>query len=151
MVSREWNHVDIAVLDATGSPACLIEAKAMYAFDAFTGLAATLALTTADEVKARCHAGPMTAVYSLLLATHIGGLIEERYTKPVKYSSDINRAVRRLGDEAAVRTQAKSLVDTAMVDRRLITSGTIDGGRAFGLQISVLYWLVRDAGPARKL
>src|SRR4051812_23233142 len=69
VVSREWNRIDLAVLDAAGSPVCLIELKAMYTFDAFKNLRFFTNATSADELKAQQHAGEGTAVYSLLLVT----------------------------------------------------------------------------------
>lgn len=149
IVAREWNRVDLAVLDPTGVPLALIELKAMYTFDAFGKLRHFTDATTADEIKAQRLAVAGTAVYSLLLATHLGGAVEARFLKPVKYSGGINRAITRLGDADVVRAQARGAVDKDLAARAVVARGDVQGGTAFGQTASVLYWLVRDDGTAK--
>lgn len=149
VVAREWNRVDLAVLDAAGAPLALVELKAMYTFDAFGNLRHFTNATTADEIKAQSLAVTGTAVYSLLLATHLGGAVEPRFLKPVKYSGGINRAVAKHGDAAAVRARASEIIDKDLETRAVTTRGEIPGGSAFGLSVSVLYWLIRNDGATR--
>jgi hypothetical protein len=148
IVAREWNRVDLAVLDPAGAPLALVEFKAMYTFDAFGNLRHFTDATTADELKAQRLAVGGTAVYSLLLATHLGGTIEPQFLKPVKYSGGINRAITKHGDAAAVRAQACETIDKHLAARAVVARGEVEGGAAFGQSASVLYWLVRNDGHA---
>lgn len=144
IVAREWNRVDLAVLDPNGVPLALVELEAMYTFDAFGNLRHFTDATTADEIKAQRLAVAGTAVYSLLLATHLGGAVEAQFLKPVKYSGGIDRAITKLGDAAAVRARACETIDIDLADRTVVARGEAHGGTAFGQSASVLFWLVRN-------
>jgi hypothetical protein len=146
IVSREWNRVDIAVLRPDGEPACLIELKAMYTFDALADPTKFFEATTKDELKAREAAGAATGaeVYSLLLATHLGSPVEERYAKAVKYSARGGRAFANGAGGDALRQSALAAVDRQLSGRHVTQRGELQGGRAFGVDVSVLYWLMRE-------
>lgn len=149
IVAREWNRVDLAVLDPVGAPLALVELKAMYTFDAFGNLRHFTDATSADEIKAQRLAVAGTAVYSLLLATHLAGAVETRFLKPVKYSGGINGAITKHGDAATVRAKAVETIDKDLETRTVVAHGEVQGGSAFGQSVSVLYWLVRNDGTAR--
>lgn len=144
LVAREWNRIDLAVLDSSGSPHCLVELKAMYTFDALTKLRFFTDATSADELKAQRHARDETSVYSLLLVTHLNGVVEEKFRKPVKYSAAANRAVHTYRGGERLRKYAAMAINNGLKRRKLITKGKVAAGSAFGLDVLVLYWLVRN-------
>ena len=144
VVAREWNRIDLAVLSSNGSPICLIELKAMYTFDAFMNLAFFTNATSEDEVKARKLAEPKTSVYSLLVVTHLDGKVPACFMKPVKYSVPINNAIVHHGSAANVRTKAESAINGDLVNRQIVATGEVSGGKAFGLEVAILFWLVRN-------
>ena len=143
-MAREWNRIDLAVLDENGTPLILVELKAMYTFDAFSNLKLFTDATSADELKAQRLAEPGTAVYSLLLVTHLSGSIPARFMKPVKYARDINKAVARHSDAASVLVKASDAIEKNLSNRAVVDRGPINGGSAFDLNVSVHYWLVRN-------
>lgn len=144
IVAREWNRVDLAILSSDGAPLCLVELKLMYTFDALKGVSWWTSKTYADEIKAVAHAGPRTAVYSLLLVTHLSGSVEHRFRKAVKYSGGINRAILAHGDASAVQAEAARAIDADLVNRNVVARGEVVGGSAFGVDLSIFYWLVRN-------
>lgn len=146
VVAREWNRVDLAVLDDAGAPLALVELKAMYTFDALRNLSFFTDATSADEIKARRLARANTAVYSLLLATHHDDRIPNSHLKPVKYSGGINRGLSECGASAALLARACDNVDHNLVGRNVVARGEVKGGHAFGLGVSLHYWLVRNDG-----
>lgn len=149
VVAREWDRVDLAVLNPAGIPLALVELRAMYTFDAFGHLRHFTDATSADEIKAQSLAVAGTAVYSPLLAAHLGGTVKTRSLKPVKYSSGVNRAITKHGDAAAVRARACELIDRDLEAHVVVARGEILGGIAFGLSASVLYWLVQNDGSTK--
>lgn len=145
LVAREWDRVDIGIVDSNNSPHCLIELKAMYTFDALKNLSKFTDATSADEVKARRLAEPYTAVYSLLLATHLDKSVQPDFIKVVKYSAGINNAILKHQNSDAVGSSAKNAVDENLRGRNVIDSGIMSAGRYFGMKVDIFYWLVRDA------
>lgn len=146
IVAREWNRVDLAILRGDGEPQCLVELKLMYTFDALKGASWWTSKTYADELKALAHAGPGTAVYSLLLATHLSGSVGPSFRKAVKYSRGINKAILAHGDASAVQAEAARAIDADLISRNVVARGEVVGGNAFGVDISIFYWLVRNSG-----
>lgn len=144
VVAREWHRIDLAVLDPDGTPAGLVELKAMYTFDAFGALKHYTHATTADEEKALRLAHHHTSVYSLLLATHLDRMVPAKLARAVKYSAGINRAIVSRGDAAAVHKEAISAISQGLTGRSVVSQGEINGGSAFGIGVSVLYWLVKN-------
>jgi hypothetical protein len=144
IVAREWDKIDLAIIEQRGAPRCFIELKAMYTFDAAKDPKKFTDATSADEIKAQALAGPQTSVYSLLLATHLNGAVETPFGKVVKYTAGINRAVQTPQDADRVREKAIENVSERLANRSLVSHGEIVGGSAFGLGVSVLYWLVRN-------
>lgn len=144
IIAREWDRIDLAIVDQQGGPVCFVELKAMYTFDALKNPRKFLDATLADEEKARELAGPQTSVYSLLLATHLNGAIEPSFGKAIKYSAGINRAILSHQGADRVRERAFESVNERLASRMVVSQGEINGGSAFGLGVSVLYWLVRN-------
>ncbi len=153
IVSREWRRIDLAVLDTKCEPRCLVELKAMYTFDAFKNLRKFVTATSEDERKARKLAKG-AAVYSLLLATHLGDSIPPHLCGPdlrgpVKYWHHQNAAINFHGDAARLLSQATARVDENLKEARrsVVSANSVDGGEAFGLKVAVHYWLVRNVPP----
>jgi hypothetical protein len=144
IVAREWDRIDLAVVDQRRGPLCFVELKAMYTFDAIKNPQKFTDATSADEKKARALAGPETSVYSLLLATHLNGAIDPPFGKAIKYSAGINRAILSHQGANRVRERAFESINERLATRMVVSHGEIDGGSAFGLGVSVLYWLVRN-------
>jgi hypothetical protein len=146
LVAREWLRTDLAILLRPKAPVCLIELKAMYTFDAastkYDGSAWT-DRTAKDELKARRLADESTEVYSVLLATHPHMNIPEDLHGVVKYAAEINRWNKANGGAEAVRQAACKNVKAHAADRELIVHGEIEAGSAFGIDVSVLFWLMR--------
>jgi hypothetical protein len=153
MIAREWTppgrkyRIDLAVFDPNGRPVCFVELKAMYTYDALGNSERFQKLTLADEERVRAHAPPETTVYSLLLATHLNDTVEPRYERIIKYAESVNHVLNAHGSEAEVRQRAIMAVAVKLCSRNLVRQGEVPGGRAFGVRVSVLYWLVRNAGP----
>ncbi|UVF22756.1 hypothetical protein HPT29_027425 (plasmid) [Microvirga terrae] len=144
IVAREWSHIDLAIVLSTGQPAAFLEAKAMYTFDALKNPSHFTSATSADEKKAKALAGPDTAVYSLLLATHLDQPVLAPNLKVVKYSAGINRALQTHQTGDKVRAKAIEAIGQELAHRHVVKTGEISGGTAFGIGVSVLYWLVRN-------
>jgi hypothetical protein len=144
IVAREWDRIDLAIVVPDGRPAAILEAKAMYSFNALRNPAGFTSATTRDEKKAREMADPETAVYSLLLATHLDRPVPQPFLKLVKYSYDVNAALKKHQTADQVRVRAIEVMGSELAHRNVVSSGEIHGGTAFGIAISVLYWLVRD-------
>lgn len=144
LVAREWDRVDLAVLSPDQTPLALLELKAMYSFD---DAARYCRITEEDEQKTRAFSPHSGAVYSLLLATHVGDAVPRSLRRIVKYDGDINRALRRHGGAGTVRDALLERMDAALSGRNLVASGTMHGGTVHGLPVDVAYWLARDAGP----
>lgn len=146
-VVREWRRVDLAILDASGSPVCLLELKAMYTFDAIgSSVEPFIAAMAADEEKASRLAVRGTAVYTMLLASHRSGAVNPELHEMVKYHGGINKAIIQHGSAAALRQLAEDSVQAALAGRDIAAAGAITGGDGFGHQVDILYWLVRKSG-----
>jgi hypothetical protein len=146
-VAREWKRIDMAVLNHEGQPVCLIELKAMYTFDALTKPMYFASLLSNDEIKARRSASANTAVYSLLLATHVSDHFDRRYEGIVKYLPGIRKALNRHKTAAKVRELAEKTMRQTFSMRNVIREGHVLGGRVLGTEVTVLFWLVRDVFP----
>ncbi|WP_089138387.1 hypothetical protein [Vibrio rumoiensis] len=143
-VSREWKRTDLAILQ-NNSPKSLIELKAMYTFDAALDPDEIGGFTDAmarDEIKAKKLATPRTDIYTVLLATH-PEQVPPNYRGIVKYDSGINRAIKKFSTADRVKSVAIEAVNKKFKGRNVISSGELNGGSAFGVKTSVLYWLVK--------
>jgi hypothetical protein len=144
LVARQWHRVDIAIVDHDDAPVCLIELTAMYTFNALKpkDLTNFMCKTKRDEQKARRQAGKNTAVYSLLVATHFIEPVKKHLKKVIKYSGRINAIFQQYQDGGA--KEAVAQVNERLAGRNLVTRGKFRGGHAFGMEVGVYYWLVRD-------
>ncbi len=143
VIARGWERIDIAVLQvAPVRPVALIEMKAMYAFDAISN-ELFYELTAADVEKclAKCRKRKINnvVVYTLLLATHPLHNPKEEYDGIIKYSQSIRRSIVNRKNCEEVLSDARSAV--AGWPGTIANEGSIDGGTAFGMGVSVYYWL----------
>ncbi len=143
-VSREWKRTDLALIQ-NSSPLALIELKAMYTFDALNQrqLAEFTNAMSTDEEKAKKLADKNTEIYTILLATHPTATVHSSLSKIVKYDSGINKAIKNLGTSDAVKEKAINKVNIELKDRNVVLYGEFSGGKAFGIDTSILYWLVK--------
>jgi hypothetical protein len=143
LVAREWFRTDLAILRRPAEPVLLVELKSIYSFDAATArydISTWTSRMEDDEAKARCL-GPGASVCTILLATHPGGDLSPADFAAVKYGSGVTRAALERGGHAGVKEGALSNLSGRFGSREVRT-GEIQGGTAFGVPVSVLYWLV---------
>jgi len=142
--AREWKRADLALL-REHAPAVLLELKAMYTFDALrrNGSPAEYeCLVRQDIEKALRLAEPETQVFALLLATHPHGPIADKYAGVVKYLRKWNGELARNREAEVVREQAHAQVSKWFPAAPGIEIGSIPAGEAFGVRVSVEYWLL---------
>ncbi|HEY5378096.1 MAG TPA: hypothetical protein VIJ78_00990 [Pseudolabrys sp.] len=144
-VTREWNRVDLAVLNANRQPDALIELKAMYTFDPLLKGRYYTDATSRDEEKAFGKGGPAAEVYSLLLASHLHAQVPIDLKQIAKYSSGVNKCLKQYETHDAVRAAARERVKDELRGRDLVRNDILGSGSAFGIEVSVEYWLVRRA------
>jgi hypothetical protein len=151
VVSREWRATDIAVLSAGAeSPLMLLEAKAMYSFDVGwehrAGASAYPRLMQQDIAKARALDPHDSAdVYALGLVTHPHGS-PRNLPGVIKYLDRINRALNTVSPED-LQLMSAATMRQALSPLGQVRSGNLPAGAAFGVEVTVGYWLV---GPAYK-
>lgn len=106
-VSREWKKTDLAVVEH-GEPALLLEAKALYSFDAVREktLAKYSGYIDGDIDKARKLAGPDTTVVIALVVTHVSAEVSADLESIAKYRWWINKSLEKYPDTAVLHTEA---------------------------------------------
>ena len=145
IVSREWNRTDIAIID-DDIPKALIELKAMYTFDAAIlqkNVDAYCEAMERDEIKARKVAKESTEIYTIMLMTHPRSEVPIRYQKVIKYIPGINKAIRKFSKASLVAKAATNAIDKKLSCKNVIAKGSVIGGKAFGIETDVLYWLIK--------
>lgn len=141
IAAREWKRRDLVILK-NGSPKAIIEMKAMYTFDAaknreISGFHQKL---IEDMAKANMYNG--VEVYGLLLATHPQETLNKDYKYTVKYLGGINSALKRSSHDILLE-RAKKNIGCAFKNCETVASGKLTGGTAFGVPVSVHYWLFK--------
>lgn len=153
LVCREWNRIDLAVLAASDQqPLIIVELKWMYSMNAWAGRADYHNAVLEDEAKALRLASPITSVYTLLLATHPRRAIPSQYWSTMKYAADVNRYLLLAGTAEAIAENAVSAASQLLGKHKICASGDLNGGTAYGVPASVMWWLVkavaRGASPS---
>ncbi|MBT4732393.1 hypothetical protein HOB87_10555 [Candidatus Woesearchaeota archaeon] len=149
--SREWNRTDIALIQ-DNKPLVLIELKAMYSFDSIRktksgihGDEQFLRAMANDVKKAIKLSNKNTDIYTVLLVTHphnsIG--IDHPANTAVKYRNYINKSFKNKTQE-----EIKGFVEARLENKlnkigNIVYFDTIKGGNAFGVDMSIMYWLVK--------
>lgn len=144
VVSREWRKRDLAVLEGS-EPRVLIEAKALYGFDALSpaGRAKYLGYLVADLDKMAGTADE-AAPYLLSFVTHVEGDIAQ-HLRPhvVKYSSGIAAVGLQHGTEAVTRARQEWRRSLATLGAE-VTEVELSVGDVWGLGVTIDCFL---AGP----
>lgn len=136
LVAREWWHSDIAILE-NDTPVAIIELKSMYTFDA--SKAGYQRAVVADIEKARGVANEGTQVFALLLVTHPSGVVDTKFSNVVKYINPLNKAYT-MSTSDALRENASNVLPN-WCSEGVATTGFINGGFAFGVQVYVDFFL----------
>lgn len=154
-VAREWRPAgkgswrsDLAILTShQREPVMLLEAKAMYSFDAVKKSREQYPLLIeADMTKSFEYALSTTLVYGLLIVVHPKNEIPEEAIPAVKYAAQVNSHLRPF-PEQSLRRNAITFLDGRLRHIGPLTSkGSIKAGAAFGVETDVLYWLI---GPVK--
>jgi len=145
-VAREWRKTDIAILE-NGSPVTLIELKAMYSAEMTTdtGLHNYTGYIEKDFMKARSLT-PTGEVFAILLATHPRTRFPKSLKGVAKYYYGVNRAFTNSNEnQSAIAEKAKERLRLKIGDSRIADFGSIEGGKAFGIEVDILYWLITEA------
>jgi hypothetical protein len=147
IVSREWTYeqkrIDLAILhnQHKPEPKVLIELTAMYTFDALSKKIRTAYIQKLknDEKKAK---KAKKEVYLVLLMVHPRKQIGEKYEGIVKYRSKINKALKE--SENSVKKNAIQEINSCFKKAKFHPRySACDIGKAFGVDIELLYWLIK--------
>ena len=141
LVCREWYRTDLAVV-RNAQPVLLLEAKAIYTFDILKDGAQHPYpdLLRQDVEKSQAWqvggSNPSLEVLALLVATHPHDPPSAAYREAVKYYGGVVKYATEGNTVAAASKKVQQRVDLP-----LLHHGEVHGGRAFGVGVSVAYWL----------
>jgi hypothetical protein len=147
--AREWKKADLALVK-NDEPLAIVEIKAMYTFDAVLDPRMAKGFPAAmlrDEQKARHLGEDDTQVYTMLVVTHPKNKVPLELHNTVKYRNGINRALKKLDSAEAVKQAAVDTLEKHFEGRNIVASGELDAGMAFGIDTSLLYWLIKADAP----
>jgi hypothetical protein len=138
VVAREWKRCDLAILDDLAVPLALIEAKAMYSFDAGSAARSRyLAWIGNDIRKARVLDQSSRAdVFALLLSIHVEGVLDAP-AGVVKYRRDIERR-----SAPGLRERSRDVMLDTLAHLGPVCCGALACGSSFSAAVSVDYYLV---------
>ena len=141
--AREWKRSDLVLLN-NFEPACIVEFKAMYTFNAIFQPSKFKKLMENDIKKAFKIGNQDTEVYSIILATHPCKVIfeEEKYEKIIKYcNKGINKAYDKFINSNTIKETAKENFESQFKNQDRLLGGTIKAGTAFDIEVEILYWI----------
>lgn len=149
MVAREWENVDIAILIG-GVPRVLLELKAAYTFDILkNGKPHSCFNEVANDVRKRfLRQYEAVEIYTLLLASHPHQLPNSTFQEGIAYYSNLQAQFNRLADAEQAYECSRERADEIMKNHPVQVSGRLRGGVAFGVEVSVSYWL---SGPYHEM
>lgn len=136
LVGREWQTVDIAVL-SQGEPVALIEAKAAYTFNLKVTYPSKEVTQDVAKLRSKKFKGECER-YVLTFFTHPNQLPQGQIDTVLKYSDRIRR--HGVLTEAEIHRGFKRFHER-IGQIPLVTNGEIRAGHAFGIDVSVFYWL----------
>ena len=138
LVSREWKKVDLAII-VDQRPSLLLEAKAMYILNIWDGYRDKLLNGVRKDLMDLKNKYPNDNIEKMLLvlATDCNGFPGENMDDAVKYAYAIRRYNRVNRGENEIYRAAREMFG----EFEHFSSGRITGGRAFGMEASVYYWL----------
>ena len=152
-VAREWKRkrFDLAVVTDRSEAQLLLEAKAMYSFDLFTSSINKFVLACSDDQRklqeycAKSQTSPTLLTLALVTHPHRPEAIPLYWDGVVKYFEGI----RRISDKSISDVKRAIRQHFQLPDFPLLASGEIDGGFAFGTEVSVVYALFGPHDAAR--
>jgi len=143
IVAREWKRKDIAILH-NGEPEVFLQLKTWSLFT-FIKDSRKHFEDVRDDVRKCQRIKRGSRVYSLILATHIDSVPDNRYEGVVKYRSKPNGgwvdAFEQHDTSAQIKRKAVREIDRKLTEWKRVTKGAIPAGQAFDIKASVLYWL----------
>jgi len=140
-VAREWKRADLAVLER-GAPRALLEAKALYGFNAIFDLPRFARYISADVAKARALGGESSEVFVLVSSTHVSTPVPRPLRGVVKYDKEINRALAAFQEPGELRATANHRVEGYLRTLGFTTRHGLGSGSALGLDVELDAWLV---------
>ena len=143
-VAREWRRTDLAILSMDGRPLLLLEAKAMYTFDAVSpkSLADYSQLLAADRRKAELLADDETETVTLVLVTHVEDVVPPDLTSVVKYPAKINSAVAAHPGGDLRKAAFDLIIDELAEIGSVVRHVPMTNGTTFGIPVDVSAFVV---------
>lgn len=141
LVCREWCRTDLAIVRNT-QPLLLLEAKAIYTFDILKGGAQHPYPNLLRQDVEKAHAlqtegrSPSLEVLALLVATHPHDPPNAACRDAVKYYDGVVKYATQ-----GITIEAANKMVQSQVNLPLLHHGEVPGGKAFGIGVSVAYWL----------
>lgn len=167
-VSREWNRVDLAILNDSG-PEILIELKAMYSFDMFStvkkcpnaldknNVNSSNMIPNYNEYRTAVDNDvkklitisekrqPKPELFTLLLCTHPHSSLNQKIPEGViKYKPKINGFYNnKYCIDKTIIEKVEDCFETLTnpPKHKVTVFGQIDGGTAFDIKVTLYYWL----------
>ena len=142
-VAREWKNHDLAVVTNGSEARLLLEAKAMYSFDLFTSSGSKFVRACSDDrrkllgASASSPTPPTLLTLALVTHPHRADAIPPHWCGVVKYFAGI----RRFSGRSLSDVKQEILRQFRPPDFPPFALGKIDGGVAFGTEVSVVYAL----------
>lgn len=144
IVAREWKRIDLVILrkQKKPEPEALVQLKTWSLFTFVDDAEQHLGKVEADIDKCQneCPA------YALILATHIDDRAPEVYYEGVvKYWGGWKRAFRKHKTAMEIENIATAGIGKELGRRKwiVVDNGKVLGGKAFGVTVSVLWWLIQ--------
>ena len=141
LVCREWCRTDLAVI-RDSQPLLLLEAKAIYTFDIMKGGSQhpfpSQLQEDIEKSKVWQSDGKNSTleILALLIATHPHDPPSAAYREAVKYYGGVVKYATE-----GITLEAASEQVHQRVQLPLVHQGVVAGGQAFGIDVSVAYWL----------
>lgn len=143
-IAREWrNRFDLAVLRSDASPCCLVELKAVLAFDVINKTRTQLlpALLEDDRKKLKAYRAEVTAnppeCFQLLLLARALQPPTSDQDKYIKYGRRIRQDPSP--SDGAVISRVNELCERGI-------QGNWSGGNAYGIEVNMHFWLFSRNG-----
>jgi hypothetical protein len=143
LVCREWHRTDLAVV-RDAQPLLLLEVKAIYTFDILKSGAQhpypELLQQDIEKSQAWQIGGNNSTleVLALLVATRPHDPPSSAYREAVKYYGGVVKYATTSNNVAAAHAEVQRRVNLSLVHH-----AEVQGGRAFGVGVSVAYWLFK--------
>lgn len=145
IVCREWIRADLAILKDS-NPVVILEAKAGYTFDILMEIGGynfprlvSDDLEKAARLASRFKLDASPEIYALVIATHPHDAPDIRFADAIKYYRKVVLYANPQNNAEAIQ----NAMNDRMRDFKLVDTHCVNGGSAFGVQVSVYVWLYR--------